>query len=320
MIKAELLQFFVEIAKTNSIHLASERLYITQPAVSRGIRALENELGLILFERKYDGTYLTEDGAELLNYAQNVLKSQAEFTAKAQELKNRRIPELRRHTTVKLFVSTPILDRFIPYLTYHLNNHLPEMHLNVIEYSSKSRYNSESVFEELNSTGSIGIFLIPNIADEIFAPNGLTSDILAISKITVMSSPKSKFIPIDSAKLTAKDLAQMPFILYTDPFLAASLYEQVLADFPHKPPIIEESNLNLLLQYIRNDLGVTFACNIFDYISPDAETEEVLTRNQGLRYTPLVTPFYYKLILVYQKNNLTPPLENLLTVIRSMWQ
>lgn len=194
------------------------------------------------------------------------------------------------------------------------------MHLNVIEYSSKSRYTSENVCTELNnSADSLGIFLIPNIADEIFAPNGLTSDILAISKITVMSSPKSKFIPKNITKLTAKDLAQMPFILYTDPFLAAGLYEEVLADFAHKPPIIEESNLNLLLQYIRNDLGVTFACNIFDYISPDAETEEALTRNQGLRYTPLVTPYYYKLIVVYQKNILTPSLENLLTVIKSMW-
>jgi len=59
-------QYFRAVAKHNSISLAAEALYITQPALSRCIRRLEEEVGVELLVRQNNGVHLTEAGAALL--------------------------------------------------------------------------------------------------------------------------------------------------------------------------------------------------------------------------------------------------------------
>lgn len=53
------LRTFVTIAKEGSITRASELLFLSQPAVSAHIKAMEDELGLVLFERTPRGMSLT---------------------------------------------------------------------------------------------------------------------------------------------------------------------------------------------------------------------------------------------------------------------
>jgi LysR family transcriptional regulator of gallate degradation len=56
------LRAVVEVAECNSVNRASERLHLTQSAVTRAVRALEDELGLTLFERSARGMATTEYG------------------------------------------------------------------------------------------------------------------------------------------------------------------------------------------------------------------------------------------------------------------
>ena len=51
MINLELYRIFVIVAKEMNITRASEKLNISQPAVTKHIKNLENELGTILFKR-----------------------------------------------------------------------------------------------------------------------------------------------------------------------------------------------------------------------------------------------------------------------------
>lgn len=46
------LEYFRKVAETESFTKAAEQLFISQPALSRSIKFLENELGVPLFERK----------------------------------------------------------------------------------------------------------------------------------------------------------------------------------------------------------------------------------------------------------------------------
>jgi LysR family glycine cleavage system transcriptional activator len=59
------LHVFEVVARLNSFTKAAESLRVTQPAVSRQIRTLENFLGLRLFERDHHGIRLTAEGEEL---------------------------------------------------------------------------------------------------------------------------------------------------------------------------------------------------------------------------------------------------------------
>ena len=68
------LRYFAMAAEELNISRASARLNISQPAVSRQIKDLEDELGVILFERQRDGLTLTEAGYTALYHAREVLR------------------------------------------------------------------------------------------------------------------------------------------------------------------------------------------------------------------------------------------------------
>lgn len=68
------LQAFLAVAETGSFSRAAERIFLTQPAISKRIAALEKQLGAPLFDRIGRGIRLTEAGNELLIRARTVLK------------------------------------------------------------------------------------------------------------------------------------------------------------------------------------------------------------------------------------------------------
>lgn len=76
------LRYFVAVAECQSVRLASERLHITQPAISRQIQDLEGELGFLLFERSSRGLKLTTAGNGYLQDVRRIMVS-LEHAAKA---------------------------------------------------------------------------------------------------------------------------------------------------------------------------------------------------------------------------------------------
>ncbi len=67
------LRSFVAVAEAGHLTRAAEKLHLSQPAVSAQIKALEDELAVVLFERTPSGMELTFAGQQLLADAQNVL-------------------------------------------------------------------------------------------------------------------------------------------------------------------------------------------------------------------------------------------------------
>ncbi|MEU8482563.1 LysR substrate-binding domain-containing protein [Streptomyces sp. NPDC048641] len=67
------LRYFVAVAEELHFTRAAERLYVSQPALSKQIRMLERQLGTELFDRDRQGVRLTPAGAALLPHARAVL-------------------------------------------------------------------------------------------------------------------------------------------------------------------------------------------------------------------------------------------------------
>jgi DNA-binding transcriptional LysR family regulator len=67
------LRYFVAVAEEGNISRAAKRIYLTQPALSRQIKALESELGQCLLERKAHSIRLTPAGELLLQEARELL-------------------------------------------------------------------------------------------------------------------------------------------------------------------------------------------------------------------------------------------------------
>lgn len=83
------LKTFAAVARERSITRAAERLFLSQPAISAHIKALEDALGLLLFERTPKGMRLTVDGQELLELAERTLTAHREMLEQAARIKGR---------------------------------------------------------------------------------------------------------------------------------------------------------------------------------------------------------------------------------------
>src|SRR4029453_14025593 len=80
------LRYFVAVAETLNFGRAASRLAISQPPLSRQIRALESELGTRLFLRTTRGVRMTGAGAALLPEAAPMLPNADSLTTNARHL------------------------------------------------------------------------------------------------------------------------------------------------------------------------------------------------------------------------------------------
>ena len=80
------LRAYVTVASLGSVTRTAEALHVTQPAITAQIKALEEELGVALFDRRPGRISLTRAGEELLPQAQQVLEAAAQLQGRAKDL------------------------------------------------------------------------------------------------------------------------------------------------------------------------------------------------------------------------------------------
>ena len=67
------LNYVITISEAGSLNKAAEVLYVTQPSLTSAVRELEKEIGITIFNRGGKGVTLTNDGAEFIQYARQVV-------------------------------------------------------------------------------------------------------------------------------------------------------------------------------------------------------------------------------------------------------
>jgi LysR family cyn operon transcriptional activator len=120
------LQYFVAVARALNISRAARSLRISQPALSRQLRDLECELGLVLLERGRT-LRLTGAGHDLLEHGQKVLSQVDAFQQRAQSLQGGDVGVLRVGATPQT------LERLFPSVLARYCRALPRVDVQLVE-------------------------------------------------------------------------------------------------------------------------------------------------------------------------------------------
>src|SRR5215217_5179182 len=121
------LRSFVQVAQEGSFTRAAEKLFLTQPALSLQIKALETELGTPLFERRNRQIFLTEAGHIVLQRAKELLGVAEQLRQDVADYQGVQRGRVRIGTsdTTCLYILPDLVQRFraqFPSIEIHLTN------------------------------------------------------------------------------------------------------------------------------------------------------------------------------------------------------
>ncbi|HYH50008.1 MAG TPA: LysR substrate-binding domain-containing protein [Acidimicrobiia bacterium] len=105
-------QIFCAVAKHLSFSMAAEELFITQPAVSQQVKALERQLNVKVFERVGHKLFLTEAGEAALPHFQAMLTARAEMEQTLAMLRGSGRLAVGANTTGGMYVAPAIIRSF----------------------------------------------------------------------------------------------------------------------------------------------------------------------------------------------------------------
>lgn len=115
-INFEYYKIFYIIAKNKNITKAANELNISQPAISRMLKTMEDQMNTKLFIRKSKGVFLTPEGNELYrligNEISNIIKAENDFT---KIINNTNIKVAINTTLLKYFINSNKLDSLLNY-------------------------------------------------------------------------------------------------------------------------------------------------------------------------------------------------------------
>ena len=130
------LRYFVQIAELGSITRAAEQLEVAQPALSRQIQGIEDELGSQLLVRLPRGVRLTVAGRQFLDHCRRILR---ELDHAREELRDRsEVPSGR----VILGLSPTVGPLLLPGVIERVRRQCPQITLKIVEWFSTQLYDA----------------------------------------------------------------------------------------------------------------------------------------------------------------------------------
>ncbi|MFC0216813.1 DNA-binding transcriptional LysR family regulator [Pseudochelatococcus lubricantis] len=260
------LRAFVTTARLLNFTRAAEKLHLSQPAISGQIRALEEEIGVSLFQRDGKKVALTETGARLLDKAEAVLDAAAAFLDRADSL--RTAPP--RHLRLGIIIGAEVLR--IGKTLARLNASDPHLRIDVQQGLSGW------VIAGLRS-GQLdaGFFLGPNLPGDV--------DATELTRLTyLVAAPAAWAGEIGRADLA--DIARMPWIWTPE----NGSYPHIVRDLfsgHHLTPmkIIEADREATIVNLVASGIGLCILRE--EVVRAIARDDRIVVWEKGRREVPL---------------------------------
>lgn len=245
------LQYFLGVASELHFSKASEKLFIAQPALSRQIQQLENELGVVLFERDKRNVKITPAGEYLQMEATKILAQLDNVRLRTQQIHKGEEGELRIGHPGSAVYSV------LPPLLSALRLYFPNIKTNLSEIMDRDLYTFLNNYQI-----DIGFIREP------LPDKNICSKVIFEESIALIL-PENH--PITQENFTS--LAQVKdesFILL--PRLSGTTYHDMLSQMCEKsgflPNVVHESNYGAtILKLVEQNLGVSLMPISYKYSS-----------------------------------------------------
>lgn len=234
------LRYFVELVREQSFTRASEKLFVTQPTISKMIRNMEEELGQPLLSRSGHSFTLTDSGQVLFTHGQLVLAQMQQMEAELADLQS------LQHGRLALGIP-PMVGHVYADLIRAYRSRYPKVELSIVEYGG--RRIEQAVLEgELD----LAITMLPTKEEGTLST--LELDCYPI-QVVLPDVPRWRA----RAEIRLGDLREEPFLLYTQAFTLSERLEQACLQAGFTPQVAARSSQwDFLTAMVRSGMGVAF--------------------------------------------------------------
>ena len=240
------LRAFCAVAKSGKMIDAAEELYLSQPAISLQVRALERELDTVLFERHGPRINLTREGQELYEMARPLVESLETLNARF----NRRMKGDLDSGEVVIAAGESTIIYLLPRLVQHFRKRYPNIHVQL-----------------KNVTGRDGLAMIRD--DEVDFAIGSMLDVPSdIDYQPIYSYEPALILPLghdlaDKDDVKIEDISPYGLILPPRRLTTWRMVDRVFQQ--HQVPFnvtLEVGGWEVIKRYVELDFGVSIVTGI----------------------------------------------------------
>ena len=257
----ELYRIFYVVAKNRNITKESKELNISQPAISKSIKNLEEQLGGQLFFRTKRGVILTDEGKEFYKYISQAIEYIYNAENKFSDLVN------LETGCIKIGISTTLTKEFLlPYLEkFHYL--YPKIDIQIV-----TSYTDDLMTKLKN--GLIDI-LILNLNNKNY---GNDIEIIKCRKIQDCFVVGEKFKSLASQELSFNELNNYPLLLQAKGSSTREFLDDVAkANNITLKPNIELASYSLVSEFVKIGFGIGYVTR--DYVKSAIKNKELFELN-----------------------------------------
>ena len=234
------LEYFQAAGRLSNITAAADRLHVSQPSVTTGIKSLENELGVKLLDRSRKRISLTSEGRIFLQRADDILALVSDAIAQMNDLR------LVQVGTIRIGITPMMGAALFPSALANFQKEYPNVRMAVAEEGSLS-IASQLEKGELD----IGIMITSDM------PAGLKGMPIRRGQIVVCLPPGHPLGEYE--RIPFERLSDEPFILFGEDTYSRHLILRECARLQFSPRIVfSSSQIGTVIGLVSRGVGISF--------------------------------------------------------------
>lgn len=238
--------YFQTVAKYENFRKAAEELYLSQPSLSRSIASLEEEFGVLLFEKNGRGVNLTKAGRLFLEYAERIVKECEIAKTKMTELAS-------DGGKIDIGYVFPLASRYIP---YHVRNFLNQEGNKAVTFNFFQNHTKAITKKVLSGELDVGFGGYTENDDLEFFP--------ILEEELILITPKGHVLE-GQEEVSIQELSNYPVIGYDKESFLGNYTKKLYQQLSLQPNIVVECpDEHSIASLVSEDFGIALVPRILE--------------------------------------------------------